>query len=232
MIFAAGGRASGELLQAQSQSAQEGVPAAAPARPPDPATFWPNRGRWTFGFQLAYAVENDIPRNTSHINLLIAQPHVGLLVREFHRSHFPVSRFGIVSEGIVGNSVHPGGSLLGHTLLFRFDGKPRGRVVPYFNMGAGILRTTLNTRAPELSGRVQFMPQSGLGIQYFFNPQRAVVFEYRYMHMSNAGIEPPNHGFNASMASVGFRWLLRPQSPGLAPARQSHSLFQFLFGAD
>jgi hypothetical protein len=40
-------------------------------------------------------------------------------------------------------------------------------------------------------------------------PGRAIVFEYRYFHMSNAGIQEPNHGFNGSMASIGFRWLLR-----------------------
>jgi hypothetical protein len=36
--------------------------------------YWSNRGHWTFGFQAGYMVENDIPNNISHINLLIAQP--------------------------------------------------------------------------------------------------------------------------------------------------------------
>ncbi len=169
---------------------------------------WQNRGRWTFGFQLGYAVENAIPRNISHINMLIAQPQVGLIVSQFRRG--PLSRFEIVNEGILGNAVHPGGHLLGTSLLFRFDAKPHGRFVPFLDVGAGILHTTLDTRAPELSGHLQFLPQAGLGVHYFVKPQRAWVFEYRYVHMSNAGIELPNHGFNASMITVGFRWLRRP----------------------
>jgi len=176
-----------------------------PASTPD---FWQNRGRWTFGFQLGYAVENAIPQNISHINMLIAQPQVGLIVGEFRRG--PLSRFEILNEGILGNAVHPGGHLLGTSLLFRFDTKPHGRFVPFLDMGAGILHTTLDTRAPELDGHLQFLPQGGLGIHYFVRPQRALIFEYRYVHMSNAGIEQPNRGFNASMITIGFRWLRRP----------------------
>lgn len=179
---------------------------------PVPVPLWANRGHWNFGFHLGYAVENAIPRNISHTNLLIAQPQLGLIVRDFQ--HGPVRRFEILNEGILGNSVHPGGHLLGNSLLFRLDGKPHGRVVPFLDMGAGVLHTTLDMRAPELSGHLQFLPQAGLGIQYFFSPQRALVFEYRYVHMSNAGIKPPNEGFNASMLTIGFRWLRRPRPAG------------------
>ncbi len=146
--------------------------------------------------------------------MVIAQPDVGLILRTFHSPRFPVSRFSLVSEGILGSAVHPGGHLFGQTLLFRFDGKPHGHFVPFLNIGSGILHTTLAERAPELSGNLQFMSQAGLGVQYFISPQRAIVFEYRYLHMSNGGIEAPNHGFNASMVSLGFRWLRRPRPLG------------------
>ncbi len=223
--------ASGRGSQAQTL-----VPLRVPAtgRPkgsPTPA-FWANRGRWTFGAQLGFALENDIPRNISHIALLIAQPQLGFIVRDFQTSRFSVSRFEILNEGILGNAVHPGGRLMGHALLLRLDGKPYGRAVPFFELGAGILSTTLNTRTPELSGRLQFNPQAGLGIQYFFRPQRSMVFEYRYMHMSNAGIEPPNHGFNASMVTVGFRWLRRPRPMAWRPSPRSRNPFRYLVGRD
>ncbi len=175
-------------------------------------------------------VENDIPDNISHINLLIAQPQVGLIVRDFFRG--PVRRFEILEEGILGSAVHPGGHLIGHSLLFRFDGKARGRVVPFFDMGAGMLHTTLDLRAPELTGHLQFLPQAGLGVQYFFNPQRAVVFEYRYAHMSNASIDPPNHGFNGSMLTIGFRWLRRPRPAALGAVSRSRNPFRHVFGSN
>jgi len=197
-------------LDLRAQNADSAPAAAETGEKAHPASpdFWQNRGRWNFGFQLGYAVENAIPQNISHINMLIAQPQVGLIVGNFRRG--PVRRFEILNEGILGNAVHPGGHLLGTSLLLRFDGKPHGRFVPFFDMGAGILHTTLNTRAPELSGRLQFLPQGGFGIHYFIRPQRAWIFEYRYVHMSNAGIEPPNRGFNANMITIGFRWLRRP----------------------
>ncbi len=163
--------------------------------------------------------------------MLIAQPQVGFIVRDFAKS--PVRRLEIINEGILGNAIHPGGRLIGYALLFRLDGKKYGRFVPFFDAGGGLQHTTLESRAPELSGRLQFTPQAGLGLQWFFNSQRALVFEYRYMHMSNAGIMPPNLGFNASMITLGFRWLRRP--PTLAWRIKSHSSrnpFRHLLGRD
>lgn len=232
LLFSGGVLARGEALWAQSTQAPSAPADAGVPAPPAPVPVWANRGRWTFGAQVGYAVENAIPRNISHVNLLIAQPQLGFIVRDFRAAHFPVRRFEILSEGILGNAVHPGGRLLGHALLFRFDGKPYGRAVPFFDMGAGAQHTTLNTRTPEVSGRVQFTPQAGFGVQYFFNPQRAVVFEYRYMHMSNAGIEPPNDGFNASMLTIGFRWLRRPRPPGWQASSKPRNFFRHLFGKD
>jgi hypothetical protein len=221
-------------LEAQSSdsSASASAPDPAPALEPPPTPCWSNRGHWTLGFQVGYALENAIPRNISHINLFVAQPQLGLIVWDSPGSRLPARRFEILSEGFLGNAIHPGGRVTGETLLFRFDGKPRGRVVPFFDMGGGVLDTTLQTRASELSGGTQFTPQGGLGFQYFFNPQRALVFEYRYMHMSNASLEPPNHGFNSSMLSVGVRWLRRPaRPPALARSRhRSHNPFRVLFG--
>jgi hypothetical protein len=213
------------VAQTVTPAGQTFSPSSSPAAP-----NWTNRGHWTLGFQVGYMVENDIPKNISHINLLIAQPQIGLIVRDVRRG--PVRRFEILDEGILGSSVHPGGHLIGHSLLFRFDGKPRGRVVPFFDMGAGMMHTTLDLRAPELSGHLQFLPQAGLGIQYFFSPQRAFVIEYRYAHMSNASIEPPNHGFNGSMVTLGFRWLRRTRVAALHSAHRSRNPFRVLFGAD
>lgn len=200
----------------------------------EPPPLWANRGRWTLGFQLGYGLENAIPRNISHISLLIAQPQLGLIVWDSPHSRLPARRFEILGEGILGNAIHPGGRVTGQTLLLRFDGKACSSLVPFFDMGAGVLSTTLDTRAPEISGHLQFTPQGGFGVQYFFNPQRALVFEYRYMHMSNASLMPPNRGFNSSMVSVGFRWLRRPARPAAlhSSSQPFPNLLHVLFGSD
>jgi opacity protein-like surface antigen len=188
--------------QAQQTTAPPSSPTAASDQP-----RWATSSHWNFGLGVGYGVENDIPDNISHINLLIFQPQLGIKVKDFQSG--PLRRFELLNEGVIGNAVHPGGYLLGTTLFFRFDFKPHGNIVPFFDAGASVLRTTLATRAPEVSGTTNFMPQGGLGIQYYFRPRRAFVVEYRYFHLSNAGITQPNHGFNGSELAIGFRWLRR-----------------------
>lgn len=211
LMMVAGWAGSTSFLQAQTTPAGA-TPSTQASKPTaEGLPEWATGRRWTFGFQLTYGLENDIPRNISHVNMLIAAPQVGLIVWDSPHSRLPVKRFEIMSEGILGAAFHPGGHLFGDTLLFRFDFKPvRERVVPFFDAGIGALNTTLNNRAPEITGHTQFLSQGGVGVQYFFRPQRAFVFEYRYFHMSNAGLEEPNPGFNGSMLSVGFRWFFRP----------------------
>ena len=233
LLFFGGVLLFGRVLDAQwspsppVDTAPEATPFSSGASP-----LWANRGRWTFGAQVGLALENAIPRNISHVNLFIIQPQLGFIVRDFDARRFPVRRFEIINEGILGNAIHPGGRLTGYALLFRLDGKNHRRIVPFMDAGAGVQSTNLNTRAPELSGKFQFSPQGGFGVQYFFNPQRAFILEYRYMHMSNAGIEEPNHGFNACMLSIGFRWLRRPRPMAWEHPRHSRNPLRFLFGTD
>ena len=162
--------------------------------------------RLVFGLQAAYGLENGIPRNISHIKMLYAQPAVGLVIWDSPESRLPIKRFEIVTEGIVGGAVHPGGHLLGDTLMFRVAGNSTRRWIPFFNVSSGPLHTNLNEKAPELGGHVQFLSQGGAGIQRRLTPQQSMVVEYRYFHMSNAGLTQPNHGFNGSMLSIGMRW--------------------------
>ncbi len=221
------GQAEAAIPEVRAPTAPGGpVAATSSAAPP----YWTNRGRWNFGAQFGFAVENDIGHNLSHVKLLIAQPEAAFIVGSFARS--PVRRFDVVSQGILGNAVHPGGRVTGYALLFRLHGKNYRRIVPFFDFGAGVQNTALYTRVRELNGATQFSPQAGPGFEYYFNPQRALVLQYRYMHMSNANLQPPNLGFNASMLSVGFRWLRRPRPVGWQASPQGHNPLRQLFGKD
>ncbi len=80
--------------------------------------------RLIFGLQAAFGLENNIPRNISHIKMLYSQPQVGIIVWDSPESRLPIKRFEIVSEGVVGGAIHPGGHLFGDTLMlgsFRFS---------------------------------------------------------------------------------------------------------------
>jgi hypothetical protein len=155
-------------------------------------------------------IENPIPHDISHINLLMVEPQVGFVVKDLDVPRIPLRRFEVIGKGVFGNAVHPGGRLTGGAILLRFEGLRRGRLLPFLDVGGGVQNTTLATRARELDGNVQFTPQGGIGVQYFFRPQRALVFEYSFIHMSNADLQMPNLGWNGSMITVGFRWLRRP----------------------
>jgi hypothetical protein len=157
--------------------------------------------RLVFGFQAAYGAENAIPRNISHINMIYAQPQIGIVAWNSPESRLPIKRFEVISEGMLGGSTHPGGHILGDTLLFRFTGGRLLGISPMVDLGSGPLHTTINENgASELGGNVQFLSQGGIGFQ-----KSKYVVEWRYFHMSNAGLTRPNHGFNGNMISVGIR---------------------------
>jgi hypothetical protein len=217
------------LAQESPPPSGAAVKASQPAN--DHNRFWTTGSHFNWGLQLGYALECTDPLRPSHVNLLYAQPQLGIIVADVHARRVPLSRFEIVNEGLLGNAIHPGGRLAGYVLLFRLDGRPRGRTVPFFDMGAGVLNTTLSDRVRELNGHTQFNPQAGLGLQYFFRPQRALVVEYRYLHMSNNAMQGPNLGFNSNMLSVGFRWLPRPRSTVPPHSNHSHNLFRRLLVA-
>ena len=196
----------------QTTSPSNLSPSTPAGQPSQPAAepYWTRYGRLTFGVQLGFGLENDIPHNISHINFIFAAPEIGIIAWDSPHSRLPMKRFELISQEMLGGSTHPGGSLIGTSLVMRFGFKPIGRVVPYFDAGSGPVHTTIDENAPEITGHTQFLSQGGLGLQYFVGPQRALVFEYHYFHMSNAGLQQPNHGFNGSMFTVGFRWLRRP----------------------
>ncbi len=188
-------------------------------------------GRLTWGFQLGFGMEEAPPHDISHVKLLVAQPQIGYVVWNSPRSHLPFKEFEMVNEGIFGNAVHPGGRMTGDALLLRFDGRPHGNTVPFLDLGGGVMDTDLPRHAVELSGSTQFMPQGGIGVEHFFAPGRAWVLEYRFIHISNAGLQEPNAGFNGSEITVGLRWLRQPGPlPVRLATRRHRDPFDSLFG--
>lgn len=76
---------------------------------------------------------------------------------------------------------------------------------PFIDGGLGILYTDL--RGQDLSTRIQFSSQIGVGLEYELNPSLSLSLTARLRHISNAGLGSSNPGINTiyGMLGVTFR---------------------------
>jgi opacity protein-like surface antigen len=72
---------------------------------------------------------------------------------------------------------------------------------PYIFAGGGILYADLGL--PGMGNRLDFSYQGGAGIHYFIGRDLALLAEYRYHHVSNAGTARPNEPLNSSKFLIG-----------------------------
>ncbi len=94
--------------------------------------------------------------------------------------------------------------IVGLTPLLRYCISTGTRWVPFFTVGAGVTLTDIGS--PDLSGIFQFDPQGGIGTYCFLRPNTALTLEYRWVHLSHAGLLKPNDGVNTQMFSAGISW--------------------------
>jgi len=78
------------------------------------------------------------------------------------------------------------------------------RTVPYFELGGGVLFTS--TEVPLNTSTVNFLTHASLGFHLFVREKRAVTFNVRYEHISNAGLAVPNPGINTVQFQLGMNW--------------------------
>ncbi len=78
------------------------------------------------------------------------------------------------------------------------------RTVPYFELGGGVLFS--NTKVPLDTSRVNFVTHAALGSHFFVHEKRALSFNVRYEHISNAGLSVPNPGINTVQFQLGWNW--------------------------
>ena len=100
------------------------------------------------------------------------------------------------SEPIYGGGITP--------FYWQYNFTSHPRLVPYINLGGGMLFTTQDF--PAGTSSFNFTPQAGLGAYWFTRPDRAVNIGLRYHHISNAGISKPNPGHNALYFYAGLSW--------------------------
>jgi lipid A 3-O-deacylase len=96
--------------------------------------------------------------------------------------------------------------VVGLAPLLRYNFATGSKFVPFIGGGAGPALTEI--RHPDLSTRFEFNVQAQAGLHWFVKRNVSVTAEYRWLHLSNAGIERPNQGVNTSLFLVGVNWFL------------------------
>lgn len=117
-------------------------------------------------------------------------------------------------EGTLLYAFEPGDGVAGGvTPLIRYNFLAGDRFIPFVQGGAGILALDFNLR--RQSDGVNFTPQGGLGFHYFVSARAALTWEWRYHHISNAGIRRPNMGINSSLLLLGCYGVPKIEPPGV-----------------
>lgn len=111
----------------------------------------------------------------------------------------------LLGELFGGWQFEPNGAyVVGITAVLRYAFATGNRWMPFVDAGGGISLTDIN--GPDLSGNFQFNLQVGAGLYYFLRDDLALTVGYRWLHLSNASIERPNHGVNTQVISAGLDW--------------------------
>jgi lipid A 3-O-deacylase len=102
-----------------------------------------------------------------------------------------------------GIQIHPRHRfLVGFTPLLRHNFATGGRWVPFVEGGVGVAYTNIAGR--DLSNGFQFNLQAGAGTHFFLREDTALTLEYRFFHLSNAGLNVPNTGLNTELVFAGL----------------------------
>lgn len=94
-------------------------------------------------------------------------------------------------------------------VVLKWDFPARGKVKPFFVAQGGLLLTNLNIPPGDTSS-VNFTSGGGLGLNVLTRENRAVTFDVRAVHLSNASLGNHNPGINASLQfSLAYTWIKR-----------------------
>ena len=139
-------------------------------------------------------------------DLVLATGYFGWIFTDvLAADHWYGGNFEILAEVVGGKQMNPDSrDVVGLSAVIRYNFVTSGPWVPYVDGGFGVALTDIGE--PDLSSKFQFITQFGAGARYFFLQNTAFIFQYRWFHLSNAGIEQPNQGTNTQMFYLGLDW--------------------------
>ena len=163
-------------------------------------------GAMELGLQGGYATSIRVGGTQHNYKMAFAAPRFGYvftdLIGDDVCGGFLKGNGEVVIEGLFGTGVHNiGGESEGLAAMYKHNFITGTRWVPFFEAGLGVSQN--NWHIYECQSHFQFIVQAGVGVQYFFNDNWALIVEGRYHHMSDAGMTSPNPGLNNIMLTAG-----------------------------
>ena len=168
------------------------------------------KGSSDFGAQAGWGWTENIPpgRNRTDLGFLFFFPNwqhniTGLMGQSWYKGAFFYHMEGGLAFADRDNKFLVGWSPLMAQYKFLDSGR---RWAPNILAGAGFSMTNWKDVARrELGSEFQFLLHLGAGLEYF-KKKGAYSFNYRFFHVSNAGMQLPNIGLNAHVFSLGMRF--------------------------
>lgn len=140
------------------------------------------------------------------INYAGAFAQLGYMINDLGASKTCSGNFEGIIEGYGASIFRGRGSYMtGTTLWLRYNVVPsRWKIVPYFQGGSGITLTDVDR---DLLGQTfNFNLNLATGVRWFIGQRCSLNGEYRFQHVSNAGMAENNSGIDAQAAVLSMSW--------------------------
>lgn len=167
------------------------------------------KGTIEWGIVTGYGLSNSLRASKSGIDLFTFMPRVGYVFAELQGKPPFRGSVEVIGEAVPvllafeSRTIYSGGL----TALLAYHPATGTRVVPFLEGGAGVLLSTPRSRDPASqfhASQFNFTLQIGAGIRYFVGERAALSLEYRFHHISDAGLTERNPGLNSDFVLIGF----------------------------
>lgn len=168
------------------------------------------RGTLEIGAVAGYLQGNDaLTSESGNRSAVYALPRIGMVVTPEVGSRFYRGNLEVLLEPLYARYYKPFyANAAGGSVLVKYNFLAFGRWMPYWDLGLGILWTDLAPRIPEQSTQLNFVLESGPGVQYFVTDRVALTLGVRFHHISNAGLGDRNRGLNSTLGYIGVSFFL------------------------
>lgn len=163
-------------------------------------------GVWHAGFSLGGGVGARAFGSREAHDFVLGTTHAGrVMTGVLGSGHWYRGNVELVGELFGGRQLNPNDAYVaGFTPVLRYDLATGTRWMPFIEGGAGVSWTDVGQ--PDLATRFEFHLVGGGGVHWFCCENMAVTGQYRFAHLSNAGIRDPNNGVNTHVFLLGVTW--------------------------